>query len=123
MLVAIRHTTIPCRIRSKQWPWWTTCKSQRLARDNRITFYHDLPAELIMPASATAAYLDIYIGHREDHNKEEERYKKTKEVVKKNAVIYGFPDDPELLSTEQQETLKEVDVLLRSVSLDLSSWC
>jgi len=76
-----------------------------------------------MSAGATTAYLDICIGHREEHDKEEERYKKTKEVVKKNAVIYGFPDDPELLSAEQQETLKEVDVLLRFVSLDLSSWC
>jgi len=76
-----------------------------------------------MSASATTAYLDIYIGNREEHKKEEERYKKTKEMVKKNAVIYGFPDDPEQLSVEQRETLKEVDVLLHSISLDISSWC
>ena len=77
-----------------------------------------------MSASATTAYLDIYIGNREEHDKEEERYKKTKEVLKRNAVIYGFPDDPEQLSVEQQESLKEVvDVLPHSVSLDISSWC
>ena len=120
--MAIIHTTIPCKIRSKQWPWWTTCKSQPLARAASRTFYHDPPAELSMSA-ATAAYLDIYIGHREEHDKEEERYKKTREVLGKNAVIYGFPDEPEQLSVEQRETLKEVDVLLRSISLDVSSWC
>ena len=72
-----------------------------------------------MSVAATTAYLDIYIGHREKHDKEEERYKKTREVLKKNAVIYGFPDEPEKLSVEQQETLKEVDVLLRSISLGI----
>lgn len=66
-----------------------------------------------MSANATTAYLDIHIGNREEHDKEEERYKKTKQVLKKNAVIYGFPDDPEQLSAEQQETLEEVDVLPR----------
>ena len=73
-----------------------------------------------MSASATTAYLDIYIGNREEHDKEEERYKKTKEVLKRNAVIYGFPDDPEQLSVEEQEILKEVDVLPHSVSLSTS---
>lgn len=86
------------------------CKSQRLTRDSQITFYHDLTR---MAASATSAYLDIYIGHREEYDKDDERYKKTKEVLEKNAVIYGFPDDPEQLSVEQQEILKELDVLLR----------
>jgi hypothetical protein len=76
-----------------------------------------------MSATATTAYLDIFIGHREEHDRDEERYKKTKQVLKKNAAIYGFPNDPEQLSVEQQETLKEVDVLLRSISLDISSWC
>lgn len=68
-------------------------------------------------------YLDIFIGDREAHDEEEARYEKTKRVLKKNAVIYGFPDDPEQLSVEQQETLKEVDVLPRSISLNISSWC
>jgi len=99
------------------------CKSRQPPCDNRIAFYHDLPTEFIMSASATTAYLDIYIGNREEHEREEERHKKTKEMVKKNAVIYGFPDDPEQLSMEQQETLREVDVLLRSISLDISSRC
>jgi hypothetical protein len=85
------------------------CKSQLLTRDSQITFYHDLTR---MAASATTAYLDIYIGNREEHDKDEERYKKTKQVLEKNAVIYGLPDDPERLSMEQQETLREVDVLL-----------
>lgn len=76
-----------------------------------------------MSANATTAYLDIYIGHREEHDKEEERYEKTKEVLKKNAVIYGFPGEPEQLSMEEQEILKEVAVLLRSISSDISSWC
>ena len=75
-----------------------------------------------MSANTTTAYLDVCIGNREEHDKEEERYKKTKLVLKKNAVIYGFPDDPEQLSVEQQETLKEVDVLPRSISLSPSSW-
>lgn len=71
----------------------------------------------------SVAYLDIYIGQREEHDGEEGRYEKTKQVLKKNAVIYGFPEDPEQLSVEQRETLREVDVLPRSVSLDVSSWC
>ena len=71
----------------------------------------------------SAVYLDIYIGHREEHEKERTRYEKTVEALKKNAVIYGFPDDPEQLSAEQRESLGEVDVLLRSTSLDISSWC
>jgi len=71
----------------------------------------------------SAAYLDICIGHQEEHDKEKVRYEKTVQVLKKNGVIYGFPDDPEQLSVEQRETLKEVDVLLRSTSLDIRSWC
>ena len=61
--------------------------------------------------ATTTTYLDIYIGHREEYDKGEERYKKTKQVLEKKSVIYGFPDDPEQLSMEQQETLREVDVL------------
>jgi len=76
-----------------------------------------------MSASAMAAYLDIYIGNREEHDKEEERYKKTKRVLENNAVIYGFPDDPEQLSVEQREILKDVDVLPPSLPFDLSYWC
>ena len=76
-----------------------------------------------MSSNATTAYLDIWIGYQEEHDKEEERYKKTKQVLKKNAVIYGFSDDPEQLSMEQQEILREVDVLLRSISLDVLSRC
>jgi len=90
-----------------------------LMRDNRMTFYHDLTTKLVM----SAAYLDIYIGHQEEHDKERGRYEKTVEVLGRSAVIYGLPDDPEWLSVEQRETLKEVDVLLRSISLDISSWC
>jgi len=71
----------------------------------------------------SVAYLDIYIGHKEEHDKEKTRYERTIEVLKKNAVIYGFPDDAEQLSVEQRETLKEVDVLLCSTSLDIPSWC
>ena len=74
-----------------------------------------------MSASATTVYLDIYIGNREEHDKEEERYKKTKRVLDKNVVIYGFPDDPEQLSVEQREILKDVDVLPRSPSWRLVS--
>lgn len=76
-----------------------------------------------MPANTAAAYLDVYIGNREKHDKEEERYRKTKQVLKRNAAIYGFPDDPERLSVEQQEMLKEVDVLPRSTPPSFSSWC
>jgi len=76
-----------------------------------------------MSAGATTAYLDIYIGNREEHDKEEERYKKTKRVLDKNAVIYGFPDDPEQLSVEQREILKDVDVLPHSLPLGVSYRC
>ena len=88
-----------------------------------FTTTRPLTHESAMSAATTTVYLDIYIGHREEHDKEQERYKKTKEVLKKNAVIYGLPDEPGQLSLEQQETLKEVDVLLCSISLDISSWC
>jgi len=75
-----------------------------------------------MTTNAKTAYLDIYIGYREEYDKEEERYERTKEVLKKNAVTFGFPEEPERLSMEQQEILKEVDVLLRSISLTTLSW-
>jgi hypothetical protein len=71
--------------------------------------------------SVTTAYLDIYIGHRDEHDKEEERYEKTSQVLQKNAVIYGFPDDPERLSMEQQETLRELDVSF--ILLDTANFC
>lgn len=73
-----------------------------------------------MAASATTAYLDVYIGSREEYDKEDERYRKTREVLKKNAIIYGFPEEPKQLSMEQQEILKEVDVPVHS--MQLSSW-
>lgn len=76
-----------------------------------------------MSTGAATAYLDIYIGYREECDKEEKRYEETKQVLKKNAIIYGLPEEPEQLSMEQREILKEVDVLLRSISSDISSRC
>ena len=73
-----------------------------------------------MTTISTTAYLDICIGYREEYDKEEERYKKTKEVLKRKGMMYGFPEEPEQLSMEQQEILREVDVLLCPVSLDIS---
>lgn len=58
----------------------------------------------------TTAYLDIYIGNTEQHARGEQAYARTQTILSKNAMIYGLPLNPEDLSEEQQQILRELDV-------------
>ena len=60
-------------------------------------------------------YLDIYIGDKEIHGREEAAYSATCALLSKNAQIYGLPATPPELSEEQRDILRELDV--RSPSL------
>ena len=57
------------------------------------------------------AYLDICIGHSDQHAIAQASYDATVSLLTKNAAIYGLPSSPSALSEEQQEILKELDVL------------
>ena len=57
------------------------------------------------------AYLDICIGHSDQHALAQASYDATVSLLTKNAAIYGLPSSPSALSEEQQEILKELDVL------------
>lgn len=56
-------------------------------------------------------YMDICVGHRDLHTKEQAEYDATVALLAKNATIYGLPLRPEELSEEQQQILSELDVL------------
>ena len=56
-------------------------------------------------------YLDIYMGDRAAHACAQAAYDATAALLAKNAAIYGLPARPEDLSEEQQDILKELDVL------------
>ena len=57
------------------------------------------------------AYLDICIGHTDQYALAQASYDATVSLLTKNAAIYGLPSSPSALSEEQQEILKELDVL------------
>lgn len=56
-------------------------------------------------------FLDIYVGHREIHAKEQAEYDATTSLLAKNAAIYGLPATPAEFTEEQQQILAELDVL------------
>lgn len=56
-------------------------------------------------------FLDIHMGNREDHAKEQAEYDATTSLLTKNAAIYGLPTTPAELTEEQQQILAELDVL------------
>ena len=60
--------------------------------------------------TSTKAWLDIYIGDRELHDKEQAAYDATNALLQKNHSIYGLPASLTELSEEQQQILKELDV-------------
>lgn len=60
--------------------------------------------------SFAAVYLDIYIGHREEHARAQVEYDATSALLAKHAAIYGLPESPADLSDEQQDILQEIDV-------------
>lgn len=62
-------------------------------------------------STETNVFLDVYMGDREVHAKEEQEYEATKTLLSKNASIYGLPSSPADLSEEQQQILSELDVL------------
>lgn len=59
--------------------------------------------------SLAAVYLDIYVGHREEHARTQAEYDATAALLAKNAAIYGLPESPADLSDEQQDILQEID--------------
>ena len=56
-------------------------------------------------------YLDIFIGNKDVHDRDQAAYDATVDLLQKNATIYGLPLSVELLSEEQQDILQELDVL------------
>ena len=56
-------------------------------------------------------YLDIFIGNKDEHDRDQVAYDATVALLQKNATIYGLPLSVELLSEEQQDILQELDVL------------
>lgn len=56
-------------------------------------------------------YLEIYIGDKDEHDRDKAAYESTAALLEKNASIYGLPLSVELLSEEQQDILQELDVL------------
>ena len=56
-------------------------------------------------------YLDIFIGNKDEHDRDQAAYDATVALLQKNATIYGLPLSVELLSEEQQDILQELDVL------------
>ncbi|KAG0702200.1 cyclophilin-like domain-containing protein [Suillus ampliporus] len=49
------------------------------------------------------------MGDKEQHKLDEAAYFTTRNLLANNAAIYGFPSDPQDLSSEQQEMLREID--------------
>ena len=67
----------------------------------------ELKSQMPIP---TVAYLDIYTGDADQHARDEQAYVRTQTILSKNAMIYGLPSNPEDLSGEQQQILRELDV-------------
>lgn len=59
--------------------------------------------------SSNSVYLDIFLGDRDEHQRSEQLYTKTRNILAKNAA---FPPAPEELSEEQQIILQELDVII-----------
>ncbi|KAL0570938.1 hypothetical protein V5O48_011022 [Marasmius crinis-equi] len=60
---------------------------------------------------ASTAYLDIYCGDREENARQVELYDHTSTLLKKHAAVFSLPSNPELLTTEQQEILIDLNVV------------
>lgn len=65
--------------------------------------------------TSNCVYLDIFLGDRDEHQRLEELYTRTRNILAKNAVIYALPPAPEELSEEQQEILQDLDVIITSM--------
>lgn len=59
---------------------------------------------------ATLTYLDVYIGDKDVHAREEAEYSATCVLLSNNAHIYGLPPTPPELAEEQRDILQELDV-------------
>ncbi|KAH9854528.1 cyclophilin-like domain-containing protein [Lenzites betulinus] len=58
------------------------------------------------------AYLDIYMGDKDEHDRAQSAYDATAALLAKNAAIYALPTSPAALSEEQQDILQELDSTL-----------
>ena len=65
-----------------------------------------------MPSSSSTAFLDIYAGDKEEHTQLTERYAHTSSLLQKHAAVFDLPSSPELLTSEQQEILIDLNVVL-----------
>lgn len=57
-----------------------------------------------------SAYLDIFIGNQDEHDRAQAAYDATVALLAKNAAIYGLAPSPAALSEEQQGILRDLDV-------------
>ncbi|KAI0827337.1 hypothetical protein BC628DRAFT_1418451 [Trametes gibbosa] len=61
---------------------------------------------------ALRAYLDIYIGDKDEHARAQTAHDATAALLAKNAAIYGLPTSPAALEEEEEEEeqiLQELD--------------
>lgn len=58
----------------------------------------------------TLAYLDICMGDKDAHARDEAEYSATCALLLKTAHIYGVPSTPPELIEEQRDILRELDV-------------
>ncbi|ESK87069.1 hypothetical protein Moror_11950 [Moniliophthora roreri MCA 2997] len=59
--------------------------------------------------SSQYAYLDIYAGDKAEYESRAESYAHTCSLLSKHAEVFGLPTSPDLLSSEQQDILRDVN--------------
>ncbi|KAL0061763.1 hypothetical protein AAF712_011366 [Marasmius tenuissimus] len=58
----------------------------------------------------STAFLDVYTGDKEVHSRLTEQFNHTSSLLEKHAAVFGLPSSPELLTSEQQEILIDLNV-------------
>ncbi|KAJ8073375.1 hypothetical protein PM082_011649 [Marasmius tenuissimus] len=57
----------------------------------------------------STAFLDVYTGDKEEHSRLTEQFNHTSSLLEKHAAVFGLPSSPELLTSEQQEILIDLN--------------
>jgi hypothetical protein len=68
-----------------------------------------------MPSNSV--YFDICLGDANEHSRLQTRYNQTRAILVKNADIYGLPSTLEEVSPEQQDLLRDLDVIMNATLL------
>lgn len=59
--------------------------------------------------STVAVYVNVSIGNREEHACDQAAYDATVKLLSQKALVYGLPTQPQALSDEQENILRELD--------------